>query len=128
MRDESVRLRVDVGLGLAADPVELDDETMRLREELLQLDVDAVERPRAGPAPEGTRAGEAAVLGTLVVAVGRELIGSVIRSIEAWFTRSHSHSVKLTLDGDCIELSKVSDADQLQLLEAFLARHAYPVE
>jgi hypothetical protein len=124
MRDESVRLRVDVGLGLAADPVELDDETMRLREELLQLDVDAVERPRAGPAPEGTRAGEAAVLGTLVVAVGRELIGSVIRSIEAWFTRS----VKLTLDGDCIELSKVSDADQLQLLEAFLARHAYPVE
>jgi hypothetical protein len=120
---DQVALRVDIGLDSKADAVELDEETERLRDELPWLGVDAVDRPAAGPAPEGTRAVDIAALGTLLVAAAPDLIGQVVRSIADWFARSRSHSVKLTLDGDCIELSNVTRADQQQMLDAFLARH-----
>jgi hypothetical protein len=123
MVDDLLRLRLDVGLGEEADAAELDDETAQLRDELLELDVSRVERPTAGPAPEGARAAEVAVLGTLLVEVGRGVIGGVVRAIEAWVVRRRTRSVKLTLDGDSIELSNVSDADQRRMLEVFLVRH-----
>jgi hypothetical protein len=117
-------LRVEIGLDPdAGDVVELDAQTTRLRNELLQLDVDSVDRPTAGSAPEGTRAVDVAALGTLLIAAAPELITQVVRSISDWFTRSHSHSVKLTLDGDSIELSSVTRADQRLMLETFMARH-----
>lgn len=57
-----VKLRVDIGVDADADARELDGETLELRRELLELDVDAVERPTTGPPPPGTRAVEAALL------------------------------------------------------------------
>jgi len=51
------------------------------------------------------------------------VIGGVIGAIEAWVARRRTRTVKLTLDGDSIELSNVTAADQRRMLEAFLARH-----
>jgi hypothetical protein len=121
-----VQLQVEVGLDPDADAVELDEETVRLREQLLDLDVDAVERPAGGPPPPGTRAVETALLGTLVVEAGREVIGAVVRVIVGWAAQRRSRNIKLTLGGDALELSDISDESQRQLLEAFLARHASP--
>ena len=50
-----------------AEPERLDALAGALREELLGLDVDDVERAIAGPAPDGTRALELAVIGALLV-------------------------------------------------------------
>lgn len=117
-------LRLEVGIEPDADAAELDHAATQLREELLGLDVDAVQRLAAEAPPPGTRAAEATLLGGLVVGLGREALGVVVRTIQAWVARRSSRTVKLTLDGDSIEVTNASDEDQRRLIGSFVARHA----
>ena len=114
----AVRLEAD------ADSAELEDATAQLRRELLELDVDDVKAPSGGPAPVGTRGAAAAEIGTLLVAAGRAAIAPIVLAIQSWVARRATRSVKLTIDGDSIEVSNVSPEDQRELIESFLARHA----
>jgi len=114
----AVRLEAD------ADAAELQDATSQLRRELLELDVDDVKAPDGGEAPPGTRGAVGAEIGTLLVAAGRAAIGPVVAAIQSWVARRASRSVKLTIDGDSIEVSNVSPDDQRELIQSFLARHA----
>jgi hypothetical protein len=118
-----VDLWVTAGVDPDADAAELEGRTLGLRQELLELDVEAVRHPLGGPAPEGARAGDATLIGTLVVTVGREAIGAVVRAVAGWLSRGGSRSIKMQLGDDSIELTDVSAADQQRMLEAFLARH-----
>jgi hypothetical protein len=119
------RLRLDVALERDADSAELEDATMDLRDELLGLDVDDVDRVASGePAPPGARGGEVALLAGLAVQVGRASLGTVVTAIQQWVARRNDRTVKLTLDGDSIELSNVAREDQRRLIETFVARHA----
>lgn len=120
---ERLSLRVELEAGADAGPEEQDEFTRALREELLQLDVDAVERP-ATDAPEGARGAEALTLGTLLVTFGQGALGIVTSAIGRWVARRGGRSVTLELDGDRIELSGVSEEDQRRLIETFVARHA----
>jgi hypothetical protein len=126
MSGHGVELRLDVGVEPDADAAELDEATSQLRQELLGLDVDSVERLPGEAPPPGTRAAEVALLGGLVVGIGREALTAVMRSVQAWVARRASRSVTVTLGGDSIELSSVSSAEQQRLIESFLARHASP--
>lgn len=119
-------MRLDVGVEPDADAEELSEATSQLREELLGLNVDAVDRLPGERPPPGTRAAEAALVGALVVGLGRDAISAVVRTIQAWVVRRSSRSVKVTLEGDSIELTNVSDEDQRRLLESFLTRHVPP--
>ena len=65
MTDEATHLRLQVG-DEDADPEELADLTARLRSELLDLDMEAVEPLRAGQPPPGTRAADLLAVGTLI--------------------------------------------------------------
>jgi hypothetical protein len=123
MPSDSLRLRVDIELEPDADSAELDAATVELRRELLELDLDQVERPRGEPPPPGTRAGDATVLGTLVITAAPLAIGAVLRTLESWLVRRPSRSVKLEVDGDSIEISDASSEDQRRLIDSFLARH-----
>jgi hypothetical protein len=115
---------VDVGLEADADAEELDEETLRLRRELLELDVEAVERQSGGPPPPGAKAVDVAVLGSLLVALGRDAIPALVRTIESWVGRRPERSVKVELGGDSIVLTGASDEERERLLRAFLERHA----
>jgi hypothetical protein len=119
-----VELRLEVGVEPDADAAELDQAASRLRQELLGLDVDAVERLRGEAPPPGTRAAEATLLGVLVVDLGREALAAVMRTIHSWIARRLDRSVKVTLGEDSIELTNVSDEDQRRLIDSFVARHA----
>lgn len=121
---DGVEIRVDVGLDLEADDLELEDSTLALREELLELDVDSVERPLSGPPPEGAKAVEVALGATLIVAAGKEVITAVVSKVAGWVGRDRGRSVKLQLGEDTIEITDPSKEEQRRLLEAFLARHA----
>lgn len=116
-------LRVDLRLEPDADAVELDDATLSLQEELLELDVDAVDRPASGPPPDGAKAVEATILGTLLVTTGKEVIAAVVRTIQGWVGRGKSRGVKLQLGEDSIEITDPTADEQRHLIEAFLARH-----
>jgi hypothetical protein len=118
-----VQLRVDLGLGQDPDAAELYDATRGLRDELLQLDVDDVQPLHEGAPPQGARAIDVALLGSLAVSAGQEVIGAVVRAVAHWIGRRVDRTVKLTIGEDSIELSDASSDDQHKLIEAFLARH-----
>ena len=122
MAGERLSLKVELGAGDDAGAEEHDELTRSLRQELLELDVDDVERP-AGAAPDGARAGEVIALGTLLVTLGQGALGIVSSAIGRWVARRGGRSVTLELDGDRIELGGVSEEDQRRLIETFVARH-----
>lgn len=117
------RIDVDVGVEHDADAAELDEATLALRRELLELDVEDVERPADGPPPPGTSAVGAALVGTLVVTAAGELVSVVFRTVAGWIGRRPNRSVKLEIDRDSIEVTDPSAEDEQRLIEAFLARH-----
>jgi hypothetical protein len=117
-------LQIQIGQPQDTDAEELEDATGRLRDELLELDVDAVERPAAGSAPPGSRGLEVAALGTLLVSVAHDALPVVLATLGRWVSRHGERRVTIELDGDRIEVSGASAEDQRRLVDAFLARHA----
>ena len=99
-----------------------------LRAELLQLNVEDVSTPQAGEAPPGARVIGAAAVGALLVTLGQSAEGlrSVVSVIGEWLRRGQGtrRTVRLELDGDALELGQASAADQAQLIELFVSRHA----
>lgn len=121
-RPATLDIRVDVGPD--ADAEEIAEATLRLRRELLDLDVEAVELPSAGEPPPGTRAVELAAVGALVVTFAKsQLLGSVVAAVRAWLASQPQRSIKLELDGDVLELTGVSSKEQQRLAEEWLRRH-----
>jgi hypothetical protein len=119
---------VQVGVVEAgSDDARLEELALLLRQELLALDVRAVEPYHEGEAPDGSRSGLAAVAGVLSVSLapGLQALGGVVAVVRAWLRRSGSgRTVKVTIDGDTIELSGASDAVQQQLVDAWVRKHA----
>ena len=111
-----------------ADDERIDDLAGHLRQELLHLDVDDVVAARSGPAPEGSRAVDVAAIGGLLVSLGASAanLKDVITVIRGWLSRGGGvrRSVKIEIDGDSLELSEVSAAEQNRLIEMFVQRHA----
>jgi hypothetical protein len=110
-----------------ADVERLDALTGLLRQELLQLDVEDVTRLRAGEAPPGSRAFDVVAVGGLLVSLSRSAEGlrSVVSAIRKWLARGEGtrRTVRLELDGDVLELSEASAADQERLIGLFVSRH-----
>ena len=110
-----------------ADAARLAALTGYLRAELLQLDVEDVTTPQSGDVPPGARVVGVAAVGTLLVALGQSADGfrAVVSAISAWLRRGEGtrRTVRLELDGDTLELSQASAADQERLIELFVSRH-----
>ena len=110
-----------------ADDEELAEAARRLRAELLELDITGADPAPApdGVGPDGAKSGGVmAVAGLLVQFAGQDVLAAVISSIQGWLGRQRSRSVKLTIDGDSIELTGATSAEQARLIELWAARHA----
>ena len=105
-----------------SDPDRIDDLTMRLRRELLELDVDKVVRVSAGEAPEGSRAIDIAAVGALLVTVqqSRAIVASVVNTIREWLKRDPqpNRTVKVTIEGRTIDITNATEAQIDQLVAA----------
>jgi len=124
MQTRPATLGIHVAVRPDADAEEVAEATLQLRRELLDLDVEAVELPRAGEAPPGTRAVELAALGALVVTVGQSpLLGPVVAAIRSWLASAPQRSIKLELEGDALELTGLSSKEQRRLVDEWLRRH-----
>jgi hypothetical protein len=124
MEEQPTTLGIRVVVGPDAEAEEIAEATLQLRRELLDLDVDAVELPRAGDAPPDSRAVELAALGALLVTAARsQLLGSVVAAVRSWVAGSPKRSIKLELGGDVLELTGVSSAEQRRLTDEWLRRH-----
>jgi hypothetical protein len=110
-----------------ADPERVDTLSRYLRTELLELDVADVTALPASEAPAGTRSGVVAVIGGLLVNLGNATTGiaAVVTAVREWLKRGETQrrTVRLELDGDVLELTQPSPADQERLIELFISRH-----
>lgn len=119
-------LSVELQAGPDADAEELAQLVGRLRAELLDLDVDAVQQPMHGEAPEESKGVGWLAAGELVVRLvtSPEVLVSIIAGIRSWLGRNSARSVKLTIAGDALEVKGVSSAEQDRLIDLWVARHA----
>lgn len=124
MQEQLATLGIQVAVGPDSDAGEVAEATLQLRRELLDLEVEAVELPRAGQPPPGTRAVELAALGALLVTVGQsQLLTPVVAVVRSWLAGQPQRSIKLELGGDVLELSGVSSREQRRLVDEWLRRH-----
>ena len=124
MEDRSTKLGIHVALGPDADAEDVATATLQLRHELLDLDLEAVDMPRGGASPPGTRAADVAALGALVVSIGQsQLLTALVGVVRSWLARSQGRSIKLELGGDALELTGVSSHEQQRLTDEWLRRH-----
>jgi hypothetical protein len=125
MEERPAMLGMQLAVRPDDDAEQVAEATLQLRRELLDLDVESVELPRAGEPPPGTRAVELAALGALAVTLGKsQLLGPVVAAVRAWLAGSPQRSIKLELDGDVLELTGVSSKEQRRLTDEWLRRHS----
>ena len=122
---DAAQITLQVDLGPEADEEEVADATSRLQRELLDLDVDAVEPVRGGPAPAGTKAVDVLAIGGLVVTLANSAgLSAVVGTIRSWLSGGRERSVEIAVDGDVLKVTGVSSEEQHRLIDSWLERHA----
>ena len=113
-------------VGADEDDLErLAESTYQLRRELLELDVEAVSVRPSGPAPSGTKGGDALAVGELIVQVSVAVLPALLASVQAWVSRLGSQKIRIKVGDDEIELSgPMSSAERHALIKAFTDRRA----
>lgn len=108
------------------DQQELAELTFRLQAELLELDVAIVEPAAFGQAPTDSKGLSAAAVGALIVrfSLRADVLRSVVSGVRSWAGRQRVSSVKLTLDGDSLEITGPHSAAQDRAVDLWIARHA----
>jgi hypothetical protein len=125
MGDPAQQLSLQVGAGGDADAEEVADLTSQLRQELLELDVDAVELARSGPAPAGTKAVDVLAIGGLILSLAKSsALTHVVKVVQGWLSRDNRRQVEIQMDGDVLKLTGATDDEQRRLVDAWIARHA----
>lgn len=128
MTEEHSELAIELLAEPDTDDQELAELAFRLRGELLDLDVEAVESASAGQAPADAKGIGLLAIGGLIVrfALSPDVLRSVVSGVRSWAARQRVLSVKLTLDGDSVEVTGPRSAGQDRLIDLWIARHAGP--
>jgi hypothetical protein len=106
-----------------ADDQRLDDLARLLRSDLLGVVDDVRPAASGAPAPPGTRGLGVTEIGALVVAVkgSVDTVSMLVTAIRSWLGRSSTpRSVEITVAGNSLKLSSISDEEQKALVEQFL--------
>ena len=122
---------VNVALLLEGDP-DLDSEqkdqlTRRLREELLQLEVDSVDLAKGASDVAGAKVADPVTLGAIIVALSAPggVLPTLIATVRDWLRNSSkAHEVSITIGDDKIDIGKATSDQQQALVDAFCRRHS----
>ena len=115
-------LIMQVRLAGDGDAEELAELSGRLRAELLDFDVQAVERVAQSDVPEGAK-GLPAVAGWLAVHLGGASLRDVLAAIADWVIRNN-RSVEISSGGDVLKLSRATPEEQRKIIDAWLDKYA----
>jgi hypothetical protein len=120
-----VELRVVLHPDADVDADDVERLGRQLRNELRDLDVDEVVSLGPATAPEGAKGAAEAVTEWLVTMSGSGgVFVGVVATIRAWLARrAGAHKVTLSIDGDTIEVSGATAAEQAQLVDTVVRRH-----
>jgi hypothetical protein len=120
-----VDLHLAIHVAADAGPDGAAELSYDLRDELMQLDVDDVRFEDEGAPPALAKSGGVLPAGRLAVTVAKSAksLASAITAVAAWVARVGARSVRIEMDGDVLEVTGVSSADQHALIEAWIERH-----
>jgi hypothetical protein len=125
VQDPRATLKLDIEAEPDADAEELAELTAHLQEELLELQVDAVELAREGKPPPGAKAMDVLGLGTLLVTLVKSAggLGTLVSTVHRWLS-GQPRTVRIELDGDILEMTGISSSSQEELITDWITRHA----
>jgi hypothetical protein len=107
-----------------ADLETVEELTHHLRLELLELDVDSVSQPSAGPPPPGSKGLELAAIGALLVQVrgSVQVVSTVVSAVRSWLQRGSSpnRTLTVTIGERTLQLSAATAEQQQQLVDEFV--------
>jgi len=108
------------------DAQELDNLTTRLRQRLLELDVQSVNRIVAGEAPDGARAADVIALGGLLVTLVKspELLKTIASGVQSWLSNRRGCTVVMEVAGDKLEVTGLSSEERQRLIDLWIERHS----
>jgi hypothetical protein len=110
--------------GLEADAEDLESLTRQLREELWELDVEAVDLVRAGKLPEKAKAGDPITWGALLLTfISGGGLAALIGLLQSWLTRHGQSSVMVRIGDDELTVTGQPTEQQQQVINAWLSRH-----
>lgn len=126
MANQTTQLMLNIDLGPEVDVEELEELTRQLRQELLELDVEAVDLVRAGEAPERAKAGDIVTWGMLLVTLAAPggVLTTLINVLQAWLTHDERRSVTLEIDDDKLEVTGITSEERQRLINAWISRHS----
>lgn len=113
--------------GVADDAEHLNELTSLLREELLELDVAAVEPLTEDHAPEESKGVVAAVGGWLSVHFGSAGLKAVVNAVATWAGRT-GKTVELTIGENTLKLTGTNADMQSKIVDEFFARQSRSAE
>jgi hypothetical protein len=124
--DAHGELTIKIAANADTDAEELAGPTSQLHSEFPRLDVDAVGRASDGESPGASEAAGPLVVGGLIVrfAPRQDLLQSIVRDVRSGLWHRHARTVKPTLDGDSLELTGATSAQQDRLVDLWVKRHA----
>ena len=124
MSRNTTQLIVTLDAELDTDTEDLERLTRQLREELSELDVQA-DLMSGEPAPANTKAGDVITWGTLLLtwAASGGAITTLINVLQGWLTRHDRRCITLEINGNKLQVTGITSAEQQRLIEAFLRRH-----
>jgi hypothetical protein len=103
------------------DAGEVAELTGWLRAELLDLDVQAVDRRPGEAVPSGAK-GVADIAGWLSVQLGPEALRAVLAAVASWVTRN-DRVVEVSYGGNTLKLGRATREQQEKIIDGWLARH-----
>ena len=119
---DAVDVVIQVEPEIDEDAQDLATATARLRAELLDLDVQAVDLVTDRAAPEGAK-GLAALVGWLGVHLGKEALRTVLAMVADWASRN-DRTIEVRSGGDLLKLGKATKEQQAKIIDSWLAAHA----
>lgn len=125
MTNQQIQLTLTLDPDSSLDSEGLQNLTLQLREEILELDVEDAKLGRLATAPDGSKVVEPFSLGTIVVTLlaAGGVITTLINAIQSWLTRHDRRSITLEIDGDKLQITGISSEEQQRLTNLWLQRH-----
>jgi hypothetical protein len=106
------------------DAADVEESLIRLRQELLDhasvVDVRAVSPI---PSPVGSKAADGLMAALSVTVLHPSVLPIVMDVVRVWAVR-RDRTVRVEVDGDFLELTGVTSAQQQEVLDAWLSRHS----
>jgi hypothetical protein len=115
---------IGIGVAAGAGPEEGADSVLRLRDELLELDVEAVEQAVGGLAPARAKGPAGDAVGGLIVTLSDSAVLVALAGVlRSWVGRDRGRKVTISVGEDSLEVTGASRQEQARLIDAWLERH-----